>query len=55
MAAYRDAPGEKLNARQRAMPHLAPGFHTWRPLVCAGGLKPGDAVEVSVQAVDGAS
>ena len=54
MAAYPDVLGEKLNARQRAMLHLALSFHTWRTLVREGGLKPGDAVEAMVQAVDGA-
>ena len=54
MAAYPDVLGEKLNAKQRAILHLALSFYTWRTLVREGGLKPGDAVEAMVQAVDGA-
>ncbi|WKA31477.1 TetR/AcrR family transcriptional regulator [Bradyrhizobium roseum] len=53
-AAYRDVLGEKLKKRQRAMLHLALSFHTWQTLLRQGGLKPGDAVEAMVQAVDGA-
>jgi len=54
MAAYPDVLGEKLNAKQRALLHLALSFYTWRTLVGEGGLKPGDAVEAMVQAVDSA-
>jgi len=54
MAAYPDVLGEKLNARQRAMLHLALSFHTWRTLVRERGLSPVKAAEAMVQAVDGA-
>jgi hypothetical protein len=54
MAAYRAVLGQKLNARQRALLHLALSFHTWRTLVGEGGLKPGDAVEAMVRSIDGA-
>ncbi len=54
MAAYRDVLGQKLNARQRALLHLALSFHTWRTLVGEGNLKLRDAVETMVQTVDGA-
>ena len=54
MAAYPDVLGEKFNARQRAMLHLALSFHTWRTLLHEAGLNPGDAVEAMVEAVDGA-
>ena len=54
MAAYRDVLGRKLNARQRALLHLALSFHTWRTLVGEGGLKVAAAVEAMVQTIDGA-
>lgn len=43
--------GEKLNARQRAMLHLALSFHTWRALVHEAGLTQKAAVTAMVQAV----
>jgi AcrR family transcriptional regulator len=43
--------GEKLNARQRAMLHLALGFHTWRALVREAGLSQKAAVTAMAQAV----
>lgn len=52
MTAYPDVLGETLNARQRALLHLALSFYTWRMLVREGGLKPDDAVEAMVQSVD---
>jgi AcrR family transcriptional regulator len=55
MAAYHDVLGEKLNAQQRAVLHLALSFYTWRNLVSESGLKPADAVAVMVQAIDGAN
>ena len=54
MAAYPEVLGAKLKKRQRAMLQLALSFYTWRTLVREGGLKPGDAVEAMVQAIDGA-
>jgi hypothetical protein len=44
--------GGKLNAKQRAMLHLALSFHTWRSLVQEAGLKPAAAVEAMVQAIE---
>lgn len=50
--AYEEALGAKLNAKQRAMLHLALSFHTWRALVQEAGLKPAAAVETMVAAVE---
>lgn len=50
--AYEEALGAKLNAKQRAMLHLALSFHTWRALVQEAGLKPAAAVEAMVAAVE---
>jgi AcrR family transcriptional regulator len=44
--------GGKLNAKQRAMLHLALSFHTWRSLVQEAGLKPAAAIEAMVQAIE---
>ena len=46
--------GAKLNAKQRALLHLALSFHTWRALVQEAGLKPAAAVEAMVEVVEGA-
>lgn len=54
IAAYQDVLGATLSARQRAMLQLALSFFTWRTLVRDGGLKPADAVETMVQAIEGA-
>ena len=40
--------GAKLNAKQRALLHLALSFHTWRALVQETGMKPAAAVEAMV-------
>lgn len=40
--------GETLNARQRALLHLALSFHSWRTLVQQAGLEPAAAVEAMV-------
>jgi AcrR family transcriptional regulator len=53
-AAYKEALGAKLNARQRAMLHLALSFYTWRTLTRDAGLKPSAAVEAMVQAIESA-
>jgi AcrR family transcriptional regulator len=53
MAAYQDTLGFRLNARQRALLHLALSYFTWRTLVQAG-LKPGNAVTAMVQAIESA-
>src|SRR4051812_45507230 len=54
MPAYMDVLGKKLNAKQRALLHLALSFYTWRTLAREGGLKPDNAVEAMVQAIDSA-
>ncbi len=43
--------GAKLDAKQRALLHLALSFHTWRTLVQQAGLKPAEAVEAMVKLV----
>ena len=48
---WHDVLGEKLDARQRAMLHLALSFYTWRALVREAGLSQKDAVTAMVQAV----
>jgi len=45
--------GARLNARQRALLHLALSFHPWRTLVQEAGLKPAAAVEAMVEVVAG--
>jgi AcrR family transcriptional regulator len=55
IVAYLDVLGEKLNAQQRAVLHLALSFYTWRTLVRDNGLKPAAAVAVMVQAIDRAN
>jgi AcrR family transcriptional regulator len=52
MAAYAEVLGAKLNARQRALLHLALSFFTWRTLVRDAGLKPAVAVRVMAQAIE---
>jgi AcrR family transcriptional regulator len=54
MAAYGDVLGAKLTAKQRALLRLALSFFSWRTLVRESGLKPSAAVDVMVQAIDGA-
>jgi AcrR family transcriptional regulator len=54
-AAHHEVLGAKLNAKQRAMLHVALSFFTWRALVRESGLKPAAAVEMMVQAIDGAA
>jgi len=53
-AAYHEALGVKLNAKQRAMLGVALSFFTWRTLAHAGGLKRGTAASVMVQAIESA-
>ena len=53
MAAYHEVLGATLNAKQRAMLHLALSFHTWRTLVREAGLTQRAAVAAMVQAIDG--
>ena len=55
MAAYREVLGADLNAKQRALLHLALSFFTWRTLARDSGLKPSAAVAVMVQAIESAS
>jgi AcrR family transcriptional regulator len=51
-AGHHEVLGAKLNAKQRAVLHLALSFYTWRALVSESGLKPDAAVEAMVQAID---
>lgn len=51
--AYHEVLGAKLNARQRAMLHLALSYFTWRALVRDGGLKTAAAVAAMVGAIEG--
>lgn len=55
MAAYDEALGAGLNAKQRAMLGLALSFFTWRTLAREGGLKQAAVVAMMVQAVEGAA
>jgi AcrR family transcriptional regulator len=55
IGAYREVLGEKLNAQQRAVLHLALSFYTWRNLVSESGLNPAAAVSVMVRAIEGAA
>jgi AcrR family transcriptional regulator len=54
MAGYHEVLGLKLGRKPRAVLGLALSFFTWRTLVRDGGLKPAAAVDVMVQAIDGA-
>jgi AcrR family transcriptional regulator len=54
IAGWHEVLGAELNARQRAMLHLALSFHTWRSLVREGGLDTAAAVDVMVAAITGA-
>jgi AcrR family transcriptional regulator len=51
IASYHEVLGEALDARQRAMLHLALGFPTWRALVRESGLTHAQAVDAMVQAI----
>lgn len=46
--------GAGLDAKQRALLHLALSFHTWRSLAQEAGLKPAAAVEAMVEMIVGA-
>lgn len=52
IAAWHEVLGAKLRAKQRAMLHLALGFHSWRALVQEGRLKQAAAVKVMAQAIE---
>jgi AcrR family transcriptional regulator len=52
--AWNEVLGEALNAKQRAMLHLALSFHTWRTLARESGMTQGDAVGAMVRAIEGA-
>ena len=54
MRAYHEVLGAGLGTNQRAMLGLMLGFHAWRSMVRASGLEQGVAVEVAVQAIEGA-
>ena len=51
IAAWHEVLGKKLNAKQRAMLHLALSFFTWRALVHDAGLARDTAVGLIVQAI----
>ena len=51
-AAYYEVLGAKLNAKQRAMLHVALSFFTWRTLVREAGLKPAAVVKLMAHAVE---
>jgi AcrR family transcriptional regulator len=51
---WHDLLAKGLSASQRAMLHLALGFHTWRALVPEAGLTQDAAVKAMVRAVEGA-
>ena len=51
MAAYAQALGAGLDARQRAMLRLAMTFFTWRTLARESGLSQGAAVDAMVRAI----
>lgn len=53
VAGWHEVLGGKLNAKQRAMLHLAVSFFTWRTLVREGGLSTAAAVGMMTQAVCG--
>lgn len=51
ITAYREVLGAGLDARQVVLLKLALSYFTWRTLVREGGLDPGEAADVMVQAV----
>lgn len=53
-AAYHEALGATLSAKQRAMLALALSFHTWRTLAQNGGIKTAAAVKAMVHAIESA-
>lgn len=54
VAAYQQVLGAGLNARQRAVLHLALNFFTWRSLVRESGLSQNAAIAAMVQAIEAA-
>lgn len=54
MAAFNDVLGEKMNAKQRAMLHVALSFYTFRTLARDEGMKPAAAAEAMAGVVTGA-
>jgi hypothetical protein len=52
--AYHQVLGAGLNAKQRAMLHLALNFFTWRALVRESGLSQNAAVTAMAQAIESA-
>jgi AcrR family transcriptional regulator len=48
---WRDVLGEKLDAKQRTMLHIALSFFTWRTLTQQAGVKQAAAVTLMVEAV----
>lgn len=52
IAAWHDVLGGTLDAKQRAMLHLALSYFTWRSLVREAGLSSGAATETMVRAIE---
>jgi AcrR family transcriptional regulator len=52
IAAWHEVLGAKLNAKQRAILHLALSFFTWRTLTRDSGMKQGAAVSAMVDAIE---
>jgi AcrR family transcriptional regulator len=50
-AAYHEVLGAELDAKRRAMLHLALSFFTWRALVLEAGLDEATAIEAMVRAI----
>lgn len=52
MRAIREALGEGMAPRQRALLHLMLGFSAWRSLARESGLNPQEAMETAAQAIE---
>jgi AcrR family transcriptional regulator len=52
IAAWHEALGERLTAKQRAMLHVALSYYTWRNLALDAGLEQGEAVDLMVRAIE---
>jgi AcrR family transcriptional regulator len=52
VSAWREVLGEGLSAEQRALLHLALGFHSWRALVQETGLSAEAAAELMAHAIE---
>lgn len=54
IAAWHEVLGAGLTDAQRALLHLALGFHSWRALIREAGLDAGAAADLMVTAIEGA-